>query len=801
MTFRSRPLSEQLEPRLMLAGELAGYELVVADLGGNPIVDIEQGQSFQLIAYTHDLRASGEGVFAGYLDVTYDGTKVHPTGSPQYGASYPNGRSGDTGVSGLLDEMGGFAGFSTLGSGSVELFRQTFMSDATGGVTFAANIADTVPMHNTLLYGVDDPLLATEISFGSVGVEVLDAAGDPPTAVLADPANGTMIDSAVLNGRHYLDVTYAAAAGTAIDADTITDAGAEFTLSGAGVNGVVVDGAAVLVSGTTYRYTFAGSFVAGAVTVDFTAASFADGLGQTNVAASEGFTVNVDAGYEIALVSNVPLSFLTDDNDTLTVTLKGGGAGTVHFAHAPVAGKLPDPTGIVLTGTNTKSTLDIAAKTAIKGQVPEGTLNYLTVHGPLSKFTAPAVDFIGGAAGAEEAITFDNSVGTFTVRNVSGGHTLTIGPRVALDLKTAVAFTAAGVENLSVDSDTPVNTITVVNWLDTDATADLISAPSIGTLKTLGNAKALPAVAGDFQADVTTTTGAVTTFSAAGAVTDSTWNVAAGISNFTVLGATAGSDITCAGVLAKMALKAVADLTVVSGAAAPGGKGATTFTAGSVQDTSLTFGTPVSALTVVEWLDTDVTKDQITAPSIGTAKATGAKATKLAAAIRGDFQSNIEVTNAAAKASLGTLTVLGWLENAQVWSAGIVNAATFGGIRNSLVYAGVDPALDSLPTAVGRFQNQLAAITKLEVKGIAGQASSFVGSQISAWKLGTIILRNVDGDNTANAHAAVGVTGHQITKSYTRYAGGVKQVTLPAQLGPSAGTLDSVIPDFVVQLV
>ncbi len=113
----------------------------------------------------------------------------------------------------------------------------------------------------------------------------------PPTADLYDPANGGSIVLSTFNGRAYIDVTFSDA-GSGLNTSTITDSGQEFTLSGAAASGVSVNGSPTLLSGTTYRYSFTGSFGTGAVSVNFTAGSFADNAVNTNASATESFTVN-----------------------------------------------------------------------------------------------------------------------------------------------------------------------------------------------------------------------------------------------------------------------------------------------------------------------------------------------------------------------------------------------------------------------------------------------------------------------------------------------------------------------------
>ncbi|MGB1873972.1 MAG: zinc-dependent metalloprotease family protein [Akkermansiaceae bacterium] len=133
---------------------------------------------------------------------------------------------------------------------------------------------------------------------------------DPPTADLSNPGNGEVLDVSASNAQTYLEVTFSDA-GQGVDPDTID--GDELSLSGSGVGTVVLDGTAVLVSGTTYRYGFTGSFVDGGVDVEFVAGSFADLASTTNFNTSEteSFTVEVLPYFKI--IDDADDSFTTTD--------------------------------------------------------------------------------------------------------------------------------------------------------------------------------------------------------------------------------------------------------------------------------------------------------------------------------------------------------------------------------------------------------------------------------------------------------------------------------------------------------
>ena len=163
----------------------------------------------------------------------------------------------------------------TVSETSPGIFRYPFTGEFVPGdidVTFnASSFADLAGNSN-----------AEEIE----GFSIVEAT--PPTALVADPADGVQIGDAVINGRGYIDVTFTDADS---GLDTATIDGDELTLSGSGLGSAVLDGTAVPQAGGTYRFGFTGNFVPGAVSVNIVDGTFADLVGNTNTASSSTFTV------------------------------------------------------------------------------------------------------------------------------------------------------------------------------------------------------------------------------------------------------------------------------------------------------------------------------------------------------------------------------------------------------------------------------------------------------------------------------------------------------------------------------
>ncbi len=114
-----------------------------------------------------------------------------------------------------------------------------------------------------------------------------------PEADLLTPQNGASIDVLELNQLGYVEVRFVPSDDSAIDVASLTDAAAEFTLTGSAVDDVQVSGVAVPVEGESnvYRYAFTGSFAGGDVAVEFVMGAWTDAAGVSSVAETEGFKV------------------------------------------------------------------------------------------------------------------------------------------------------------------------------------------------------------------------------------------------------------------------------------------------------------------------------------------------------------------------------------------------------------------------------------------------------------------------------------------------------------------------------
>ncbi len=215
-------------------------------------------QSFSVVGATADLSIGGATVgrvvlnALGYLEVTF-----RPT-------------SGNT-----LEH-------TTINGDELQL------TDAAGATVALGSTPIRVGLSNTYRYSLTTPLSAGRYfvtfvagRFGDSGGQLNQAETEHfdvalATAELADPAHAQILDRTALESRGWIDVTFNAVATVPVDALSITDADAEISLSSTNGNAIVVDGAAVLVSGTTFRYFFTG-FTGGTLSVTFLAGTWTAG--------------------------------------------------------------------------------------------------------------------------------------------------------------------------------------------------------------------------------------------------------------------------------------------------------------------------------------------------------------------------------------------------------------------------------------------------------------------------------------------------------------------------------------------
>jgi hypothetical protein len=200
---------------------------------------------------------------------------------------------------------------------------------------------------------------------------------------------------------------------------------------------------------------------------------------------------------------------------------------------------------------------------------------------------------------------------------------------------------------------------------------------------------------------------------------------------------------------------------------------------GDVTNATVAATGSLGTVKAVRWLD-----GAIQATTIGTMTITGVAATRTLPAVLGNLGADVTLTGGGTKAVLGTLTVAGWLDGATISSLVPLGRLTVGGMRDAAIRAG------DAQTHVRR--------DALTLSGIKGEAFALIDSNVAAWTVETLTLRNVQTNNAGHTPQAFGVQAHTVA-TYTRYAGKTVAKRGSKLTGP-APTFDPV-GDYSVQLV
>lgn len=171
------------------SGPLVRLRLEAVNAQGQVVSAVNQGETFFLNVYAADLRAGGTGVFSAYLDVAYDPDAL-VAGAIQFGTSFPNVHAGSTSTPGLLDEAGAVRTAVPDGISQPLLLKLALTAVAAGDVAIQANAADVMPAGQVTLYGIDGPIPADKIEYGTTSVTVVpvDSDGDGMTDYEEDGA-------------------------------------------------------------------------------------------------------------------------------------------------------------------------------------------------------------------------------------------------------------------------------------------------------------------------------------------------------------------------------------------------------------------------------------------------------------------------------------------------------------------------------------------------------------------------------------------------------------------------------------
>ena len=165
-----------VEPRVVPEQQVK-LRLEVVGPAAEPATELRIGDAFWLAVYVQDVRPSGAGVAAAYVDVTLDAQAFAPTGPIDYGTAYSQATSGRIDA-GRIDEAGGRTGLNWIGSDEQLLFRALLKARRTGVLTFSLDAADLAG-HEVRLLGSAEPIPAGRWLFEPLSLTVVSLTNVP----------------------------------------------------------------------------------------------------------------------------------------------------------------------------------------------------------------------------------------------------------------------------------------------------------------------------------------------------------------------------------------------------------------------------------------------------------------------------------------------------------------------------------------------------------------------------------------------------------------------------------------------
>lgn len=142
------------------------------DAAGQPITQVEVGESLTLNLYVQDLRDTPAGVSAAYVDVLSRGRSVEVSAAIDHGAAFPDNLSGTVQVGGLIDELGAATAVPVADGTEQLLASIAFTATAPGNAAFVITPADGEG-HLLMLDGESGPVDPALVEFVDGGVEVV----------------------------------------------------------------------------------------------------------------------------------------------------------------------------------------------------------------------------------------------------------------------------------------------------------------------------------------------------------------------------------------------------------------------------------------------------------------------------------------------------------------------------------------------------------------------------------------------------------------------------------------------------
>ncbi len=223
-------------------------------------------------------------------------------------------------------------------------------------------------------------------------------------------------------------------------------------------------------------------------------------------------------------------------------------------------------------------------------------------------------------------------------------------------------------------------------------------------------------------------------------------------------------DMTVGGSMRRLTLNHVTDEHVITIGAPTTTRDTVRMTFDCVADTSIFSQTPISSLTVTEWLDSEGARDEIVTPWLGRLTSRGQRARRYVVGSRGDFEADLTLSGIGARRNalngariagelvdsiwnvgghMGSLSVGGRVVDSQVRAQGNMANVTVGAAERSDFLAGVAAGVARRPGSAADF-DLLATIRSFRVRGLryAAPRYLFIDTNIAASTIGVVSLRN-----------------------------------------------------------
>lgn len=150
------------------AAPKAKIRLAATDASGNQIATANVGSDFFLRAYVQDIRPNPPraGVFAAYMDVTYNPSFVIVDGPVSFDGPYQSVENYDTSQEGLINEVGAIDGQLQVNTGNEYLLWSVPIHALNLGVASFFSDRAEGPGHSVLVYGDNMPVPPNEVIYG-----------------------------------------------------------------------------------------------------------------------------------------------------------------------------------------------------------------------------------------------------------------------------------------------------------------------------------------------------------------------------------------------------------------------------------------------------------------------------------------------------------------------------------------------------------------------------------------------------------------------------------------------------------